>query len=400
MKILHVIASIAPRYGGPSKACFEMARAVARMGHTASIYTTNQDGSAELHVPTHEPVFREGVEIRYFPIQRPRSWSVSIPLALALRRAIPEYDLVHLHSLYLFHGAAAGHYCRKYGVPYLIRPHSTLDPFIYRRHRLRKSLAELLFEHRNIKHAAAIHFTTEEERRLAEPYTFQTPGIVVPLGLELSAYENLPEPDSFRSRHPETRGKRIILFYGRINFKKGLDILVRAFGSVARLRDDAHLVIAGPDNEGWARRVRGWLLDEGVCDRATFTGMLQGTDALALMRDAEMLVLPSHSENFGISVIEAMACGLPVIISDRVNIFREVEASLGGRVAPLRPDAFAHAMVDLLDHPEMARQMGQCGRAFVRAHYDWSTVAVALQDAYRSVVSGSLRDGRPREAET
>lgn len=386
MKILHVIANLAPRYGGPPKACFEIARAVANLGHAVSIYTTNQDGPSELDVPTDQPVFKDGVEIRYFPIQHPRFWVLSIPLACALRKAIREYDVVHIHSLYLFHGIVAAYYCRKYNVPYLIRPHGTLDPFLYKRHRLRKSVMELLFEHRNLRHAAAIHFTTEEEKKLAAPYIFQTPGIVVPLGLDLSEYESLPEQGTFKSRYPETIGKKIVLFFGRLNFKKGLDILVQAFARVAQMRNDVHLVFVGPDNERYGEKVSGWLYRWGVLNRATFTGMLTGEDKLAVLRDADMFVLPSYTENFGISVVEAMACEVPVVISDKVNIWQEVETSGAGRVASCDADHFAEMILELLDSPEAARQMGVKGKALVKERFQWSNVALAMEDAYRSIV--------------
>ncbi len=170
---------------------------MASLGHAVSIYTTNQDGLSELKVPTNQPVFKDGVEVRYFPIQHPRFWVFSIPLARALKKAISEFDIVHIHSLYVFHDIIAGHYCRKYNVPYLIRPHGTLDPFIYRRHRLRKSVMELLFERKNIQNAAAIHFTSEEEKKLAMPYISRTPSIVVPLGIDLSEYKSLPEQGTF-----------------------------------------------------------------------------------------------------------------------------------------------------------------------------------------------------------
>ena len=126
MKILHVIANLAPRYGGPSKACWEMARAVAQLGHEVSIYTTNQDGPGELEVPVGQPVWREGVEIRYFPIQAPRFWGTSLPLAVGLRRKIPAADLVHIHSLYLFHDLVAGHYCR--GIRHSLSAAAPRDP--------------------------------------------------------------------------------------------------------------------------------------------------------------------------------------------------------------------------------------------------------------------------------
>jgi glycosyltransferase involved in cell wall biosynthesis len=392
MKILHVIANLAPRYGGPSKACWEMARAVARLGHEVSIYTTNQDGPGELGVPLDRPVRRDGVAVRYFPIQAPRFWGTSLPLGRALRRKVPASDLVHIHSLYLFHDLVAGHWCRRYAVPYLVRPHGTLDPFIHRRHRWRKRLMERLFEDRNIRRAAALHFTTAEEEKLAAPFTFQTPGLVVPLGINWEEFAELPEPGGFRRRHPEIGDKAIILFFGRINFKKGLDILARAFGAVARRREDVHLVIAGPDNEGWGARVRTWLAEEGMGARATFTGMLLGPEKLAVLRDARLFVLPSYSENFGLAVVEAMAANLPVIISDRVNIWREVQAAGAGRVIPADAPALADQILNLLDNPEAATYMGQKGRSLVQERFQWPRIARSLVEAYERIIAEHHRN--------
>ena len=386
MKILHVIANLAPRYGGPYKACWEMARAVAQLGHRVSIYTTNQDGPGILPVPTDRPVWREGVEVRYFPIQPPRFWSASWPLARALRQEIKGVDLVHVHNLYLFHDLVTGYYCRAHGVPYLIQPHGALDPFIHRRHRGRKRFMEWGFQNRNIRKASAILFTTAAERELAAPFTFGTPGVVVPLGMDLDEFRGMPEPGSFRRRYPEIGDKPIILFFGRVNFKKGLDILAKAFGAVARRRQDVHLVIAGPDNEGWGARVRTWLGEEGVLGRTTFTGMLLGPDKLAVLRDASMFVLPSYSENFGLAVIEAMAAGLPIIISDKVNIWREVESAGAGKVVPCEAGKLTEAILDLLDKPEMARQMGQKGQVLVRDEFQWPDIAVRLQETYAILI--------------
>jgi len=387
MKILHVIANLAPRYGGPYKACWEMARAVAQLGHRVSIYTTNQDGPGVLPVPTHRPVWREGVEVRYFPVQPPKFWSASWPLARALRQQIKAVDLVHVHNLYLFHDLVTAYYCRAYGVPYLIQPHGSLDPFIYRRHRRRKRIMEWGFQNRALRRAAAILFTTAEERRLAAPFIFGTQGVVVPLGMDLDEFAGMPEPGSFRRRRPEIGDQSIILFFGRINFKKGLDIVAKAFGAVARRRPDVHLVIAGPDNEGWGARVRAWLSEEGVLGRTTFTGMLLGEEKMAVLRDADLFVLPSYSENFGLAVIEAMAASLPVIISDQVNIWPEVEAGGAGRVIPCDPGALAGQILDLLENRDAARQMGRKGRALIQEHYQWSKVAAAMAEVYGRILA-------------
>jgi glycosyltransferase involved in cell wall biosynthesis len=388
MKILHVIANLAPRYGGPSKACWEMARAVAQLGHEVSIYTTNQDGPVELAVPLGQPVQQEGVQLRYFPIQPPRFWGTSLPLARALGQKIPAVDLVHIHSLYLFHDLVAGHYCRAHGVPYLMQPHGSLDPFIYRRHRWRKAVMERLFEHRDIRNAAAILFTTAAERDLAAPFTWQTPGKVVPLGIYLEELAALPEPGQFRLKYPEIGDQPIILFFGRVNFKKGLDILARAFGAVARRRRDVHLVIAGPDNEGWGDRVRTWLEEEGVLDRATFTGMLLGPEKVAVLRDASIFVLPSYSENFGLAVIEAMAAGLPVVISNRVNIWQEIADAGAGIVLDCDVDQVAGALAHLLEDPESRRNLAAKGKELVETRFCWEQVAGQLLAAYEEILAG------------
>jgi glycosyltransferase involved in cell wall biosynthesis len=388
MRILHVIANLAPRYGGPPKACQEMARAVARLGHEVEIYTTNQDGPGELAVPLDRPIRQNGVEINYFPIQAPRFWGTSWPLAQALARNLRGYDLCHIHSLYLFHDLAAGYYCRKYGVPYLLRPHGTLDPYIYRRHRLRKAAMETCFERRNIGRAAAVHFTSEDEMHLARPYIGAAPGVVVPLGVDWGEFQKLPEAGRFRARFPKIGQKQIILFLGRINFKKGLDLLVEALARVVRGRQDVHLVIAGPDNDGWGAHVRGWLAAASLSDYATFTGMLLGPEKLAVLRDADVFVLPSYSENFGIAVIEALACGLPVVISDRVNLWREIEAAGAGLVGPCEAVSLARNLERLLDNPNLAIEMGQRGKDLVTRRFQWDNIAPALQDLYARLIAG------------
>ena len=387
MRILHVIANLAPRYGGPAKACVEMARAVARLGHEVKIYTTNQDGPGELAAPLGRPLLQDGVEIRYYPIQPPRFWGTSWPMARALAGGIREADLVHIHSLYLFHDLIAGHYCRSYGVPYLLRPHGTLDPYLYRRHRWRKYVMEAAFENRNIRQAAALHFTSEEEERLARPHIGDTPGVVVPLGVDLREFRDLPAPGRFRERFPEIGQKEIILFLGRINFKKGLDLLVQALARVVRKRQDLHLVVAGPDDDGWGVRVKGWLQQEGIADCATFTGMLVGEEKLAALRDARMFVLPSYSENFGMAVIEAMACGLPVVISDRVNIWREVEAAGAGLVVPCAADPLAAALERLVAEVDTAADMGRRGKELVARRFQWDSIVLDLQEVYSGIIA-------------
>jgi glycosyltransferase involved in cell wall biosynthesis len=391
MRILHVIPTMSARYGGPAKACGEMSMTMADRGHHVEIFTTNYDGFGGYVEPSTAPLSerRSEITVHTFPVDVPPDYfRISRPLATALNENISSFDLIHVHSLYLFTTLASGFFAHRYKVPLILRPHGTLDPYIYPRHRGRKRLVEWLYQDRMFKRVAAVHYTTEEERELASPYVFGRPGFVAPLGLNFEDYRPLPPRGTFRARFPETRDKAVFLFLGRINFKKGLDVLAKAFGEVARQRDDAHLVIAGPDNDALKSNVEDWLKAEGVLEKTTFTGMLVGELKLAALNDADLFVLPSFSENFGIAVIEAMACGLPVLISDKVNIWREIEKADAGRVEPVDPGRFARQMLAMLDDKDALRLQGERGIETVRDLFNWQRIGERLEGAYEMVVKG------------
>jgi len=385
MKILHVIANLAPRYGGPSKACIEMARAVAKQGHDVTIATTNQDGTGVLDVPLNQPILKDGVTIYYFPIQFPRFLGASWPLANFLKHQIKQFDVVHIHSLYLFHNAIAEYYCHRYHIPYLIRPHGTLDPYIYHRHRLRKRIMEMLFQNRYLNLASGIHFTTEEEEALAAPYTFQRPAFIIPNGINLEDYQALPSAGTFKKQFPQFQSKRIVLFLGRINFKKGLDLLIPAFAKLTKQLPDIHLILAGPDNDGYLKEVNQWIAEQNISEHVSYVGMLLGEQKLAAFRDAELFVLPSYSENFGISVLEAMACHIPVIISNKVNLWSEVQTHQAGLITTCDVDDLSNNMKQLLASSELRNKVSKHAYELVKEKYSWSPVAHQLIHAYQDI---------------
>lgn len=388
LKILHVIGSLAERYGGPSKVCVEICQELARRGELVTIFTTTLDGPDE-----REPFQCPEVSIRYFPVQRPRSFAFSTQLAIALRREIALFDVVHIHSLYRMPSTLAAIYARRKHVPYIIRPHGTLDPIVARRHRARKWLYDSLLERRNLNGAAAVHFTTNEEMEWVEAKGLRPTikSIVVPNGVRLEDYSKCGSALGFRARHPEIGSKKIILFLGRLTAKKGLDILARAFGLLCRERTDLHLVIAGPDDEGYGVKVRKWLARGHLLGQASFTGMLLGENKLAAFAAADIFVLPSYGENFGVAVVEAMACKLPVVISDRVNIWPKVKDSNAGIVTPTDPDAIAEALLSLLDNESRRKQMGECGHRLVEREFTWSKIGRQLIDEYQDIVFARSR---------
>lgn len=389
MNILHVMASISPRHGGPSKATVDMAKAVAALGHQVRIISTDHDGSERLDVPLGEEVsLAPGVVIEYYPAQFPRFWKTSFPMARRLAHLVPQMDLVHLHSLYLFHDLATGRLCDRHKVPYLLRPHGSLDPFLYHRHRTRKRVMEVLFQNKVTRNAAALHYTTSEEWRLARPFAFDRPGAVVPPGLEPADYRDLPAPGSFRRNWPEIGDRPIILFLGRLSFKKGVERLARALPDLVARGLDPHLVYVGPD-EGPGQEAASILAAAGLSDHVTFTGPLSGADKLAAFRDASLFALPSDSENFGIAVVEAMICGLPVVISEHVNLAPDVAAAGAGRITSLDPDDIVNGLAEILTLPEEQRKaMSEAACSLVLQNFTWDRIGPALEQLYDALRAG------------
>lgn len=390
MKILHVIPTVAASDGGPAKAVVEMCRDSNKRGAEAEIYTTNLDGTGVHAVACGKPIEVNGVRITYFPVAFSNFFKISPALVTALKSKIPDCDVVHIHSLYQFPSTAAAFYCRRFEVPYILRPHGTLDPYLHARHRGRKWLYELLFERRNLRDAAAVHFTTDDEMRLAQDSGLQFNPVVIALGVDFQRGATLRrDRTAMEERWPKTTNKKVILFLGRINFKKGLDILARAFGQIARVRDDVFLMIAGPDSDGLGARVREWLAEEGVLDRTIFAGMVTGDDKSAIWAGASMFVLPSHSENFGIAVVEAMASGLPVVISDAVNLAPAIAAAEAGLVVKANASEMAKAIERLLNDDTLAHRNADNGIKLARESFSWDAAGPKLMEMYDRVVANS-----------
>jgi glycosyltransferase involved in cell wall biosynthesis len=397
MRILQVIATLSPRYGGPSIAGPELSRELARQGHQVSIYTSDADGSGHLKMPLDHPIQDQGVEVRYF-----RGWSrsgkyiFSPGLWRALRDHVAEFDVVHVWSVYGFSTTAAAYWCRQRKVPYLVFPHGSLDPFLRRRNRPRKWIYTKLFAERDYREADCVMFNTQEEMRLASDWSGLTlrnnnhaqHRVIVPIGIapEWFAEADPEAGQRFRQRYPALLGKRLIVYFGRINFKKGLDILARAFAEIARGSNDLHLVLAGPDNEGYGRKVRQWLAEKSALENATFTGLLEGEDRFSVLREAEIFALTSYTENFGQSAVEAMASGVPVVISDQVNLWPEVQNAGTGIVVPCEVSATAQALRSLIDNPERGREMGRRGKQWAAEHLAWTAVGRQMAEAYEEIV--------------
>ena len=382
MRILHVLADLDRRKGGPAAACLGMGNLMARRGHDIRIVTTNRGYQPE----TNRAV--SGVEIDALPGSWPAFFGTSRPLRRRVSELIGDVDVVHLHSLYLFHDWVTGDFCRRSGKPYIVKPHGTLDPFLYRRHRFRKAIAELAFQTDVLRRAAGLHYTAREEWELARPRAENSRGAIIPIGIDLAEFADLPPQEALRKRYPAIGDRKVVLFLGRLNFKKGVDIAIRAFAEACHSRDDAFLLIAGPD-DGIQGQSEALVRRYGLEARVLFTGMVSGEDKLRVLSGSTIFVLPSHSENFGIAVIEAAACGIPVVISDRVNLWREFLDADAALVAAPEVTGFARHLTALLDDPAEVARRGARGADLVRHRFTWD----ALGDDYEEMYLRAARDG-------
>ncbi|HTS93200.1 MAG TPA: glycosyltransferase [Stellaceae bacterium] len=383
MKILHAIADLDRSKGGPAVACLGLAELMARNGHRVRVVATDRGFASE------ERDLAPGVEIEVFPGSWPAFFGTSWPLRKRLADAVREADVVHLHSLYLFHDWVCAHYCWRHGKPYIIEPHGTLDPYIYARHRWRKSVVDVLFQNRVLERAAGLHYTAAEEWRLARTRARNLRGAIVPIGIDLRQFDALPPRSALRDRFPAAGDRKVVLFLGRLSRKKGVDIVIEAFAEVARERDDIVLIIAGPD-DGVRQEAEALIRERGLLARSLVPGMLGGRDKLALLAGSYVFLLPSQSENFGISVVEAAACAIPVVISEQVNIWRDFSDAKAGLTAPPNAQAFAAHLRYLLDNPAAATELGRRGAALVRSRFDWN----ALGRDYEAMYAQAARDGR------
>lgn len=387
LRLLHVIASLAPRYGGPSRALPELCTALADRGHEVEVLTTDKSGFGSTSAPLGVPTYWAGFTVTYHSAWPPRSYAFSPGLARELLRRVNEFDLVHVHSLYLFHTLAAGVACRRRGVPYVVRPHGTLDDYHRSHHRGRKALYDFVFERRNLDRAAGIHYTSYAEFRQAEAAGVRARGFVVPLGVRL--------PETVR---PEARRncRGLVLFIGRLTEKKGLDLLLQSFAEVADGRPRARLVIAGPDDDAMAARLRTHASALGLGERVVFTGFVDGSAKARLLEEASVFALPSADENFGVAVVEAMAAGVPVVVTPAVAIADEIARAEAGLVIPRDSASLTQALAILLDDPARADTLGSNGRSLAESAYSREAAAARLEKMYSEVLgSGSAPDRRP-----
>lgn len=378
VKLLHILPSLDPKAGGPLEGVRQRGVRLVELGHSVEVITLDDPQEpylADFPLPVHA----------LGPSRGGYRYNAKLVPWLAARAR--NYDAIIVNGLWQYNGFGTWRALRKAGVPYYVFTHGMLDPWFKRTYPL-KHLKKWLYwpwaEYRVLRDARRVFFTSEDERILARRsfWLYRAREQVV-------AYGTGPPPGDaeglrgkFLGAYPELRGRRLLLFLGRIHEKKGCDLLIKAFAKIRDIAPELHLVIAGPDQTGWVAKLRLIAAEEGIANRITWPGMLRGSDKWGAFYASEAFVLPSHQENFGIAVAEALSCAKPVLISDKVNIWREVDAAGAGIVGADTVDGVETSLRRWLSlEAEERARMGVRAAATYRMQFTIDSMASSLLDA-------------------
>lgn len=395
MKILHIVPTYLPayRYGGPIQSVHALNKFLVRAGAEVSVYTTSIDGPGDLDVPSSTsaklaPVERDGVQVHYFKPGHLRSWFYSPDMRRALKEHARDFDIIHITSVFLSASTLGARAARAAGMPYVISPRGSLMAApLEKKSPFKKKIYMSLVERKNLENAAAVHFTTDSEKLEYERLGYRIrKAMVIPNGLDV---DSLPpgNPEAFRGKFNIPKEKRIVLFLGRLSWKKGLDTLIPAFAEAAKRFPEAFLVLAGGDDENYRPELEKMVDAAGIREKVLFTGAIEGPERTAAYRSAEIFVLPSYSENFAGTVAEAMHFGVPVIVSEDVGLASVVRDSGAGLVIRKDPRALAQAIADILKDPARAKFMGDYGIRTAAEKFSYEKVAGAFLAAYNEIVN-------------
>ena len=375
MKVLHVIPSNSPLRGGPTQALRAYVSALAEQGVGVDVATTNDDGPGLSSAPLGRPVEEYGGRFHYFA-RHTRFYTYSPALHSWLQANVSRYDVVHIHAMFSYPPVSAARLARQARVPFIIRPLGTMNRYGMTKRGWMKRISFALLEKSLAESSAAMHFTSEAERDEVLELGLRIKPVVIPNPIdvrEVAGTEGDPErPSTF-------------LYLSRIDLKKGLELLLESFAQVAARRTDARLEVAGSGDPALVESYKRLAATLGIAGRTTWSGFLGGAAKVQAYARAGCFVLPSHSENFGMAAAEAMAHGVPVIVSDRVPLHHDVASARAGRVVPCEARALSAAMEAMLDDRASWPAMGRRGSELVSSRYSRRAVGSRLIDLYREV---------------
>ncbi|MEM9372173.1 MAG: glycosyltransferase [Planctomycetota bacterium] len=389
MKILHFKRTMRAEDGGVVKAVLDLSAACATE-HSPVTLATTDPGAVPQDWSDGE---RAHVKVEHLGKAGGPTDRLDAGQAQGIHGLIESSDVVHLHSMWSFANIQVAAMCRRLHTPYVLSVHGMLDDWCMSQRRLKKLIYLKTFNRNLIAHAAAVHCTAQAELDQVRRWIPDGRGVVVPLPLDLSEYETLPEAGEALDAMSEiARGVPIVLFLSRIHYKKGLDRLIEA-SALLHERGVAHqLVIAGTGDDEYPERMRSLATERGIEGSTPFVGFVSGRQKVALLRAADLFALPTSQENFGFVYFEALASGTRVLTTRGTDTWPELESSGAGTIADNTPVAFAHAIQEMLGvaASEVSRAE-QAGRDWVFEHLAPDRVRDGYLSLYAKTMQGATR---------
>jgi len=357
-----------------------LAGAQARIGADVTCFSTGSELEEGQVTTLRED--RACVRTHSFPALGGSRLSFSWSLGRACMERIGQFNIVHIHGIWSFAGTWGALVARRGHVPYIISPQGMLNDWAMRFRAYKKIPYWYVVERHTLRRAAWIHFATEEERGQAQAWVGGQRSKVIPIGLDLREFAALPARGEFRDRHRIPRNVPLLVFLGRIHPIKGLKVLLEALVRAKAEIPEMILAVAGPDEDEYRSELERLAQGLGIDGHVCWLGAIEEKAKLGFLVDADVFVLPSFSENFGLAAVEAMAVGCPVIVGRGVNIAPQVDAYGAGWVVPTEPEALSSAIVAALRDPDARQAAGKAAQRLVAEWYDGEAVASEMLKAY------------------
>lgn len=391
MKILQVVDYFKPFWerGGTVRVPYEIALKLIERGHVITVYANGERADSPVRVTQNRPVFVDGMTVYYFKSLSKRftaKTNIDLPYLapFVVRRHLRAFDIVHIHTYRRMLAVPVWHYARRFRVPYIVQAHGSLSTYFLKGRQ--KRLFDRLWGLKILRDAARVIALTADEAAQYRAMGVPEDRIeIIPGGIDFSAFENLPPKGTFRAAYGIGENERMVLYLGRLHRIKGLDLLVNAFAGLCREVAGVRLVMVGGD-DGYLQTLEQMVKDFGIGDRVTFTGFLDGEIKLAAYRDADVYVLPSIYECFPTTVLEACACGTPVIVTDVCQMAPQI-ADRVGLVVPGQAEALRRALVTILSDDPMRARMARNARRTAEDLYSMSRYVERIESVYQQVLA-------------
>lgn len=392
MNILHIVPYFFIDWSGdkPVETVYGLAKAQINQGHSVTIYTTNAFNKKE---KARGLITVDGIGVHEFEslgdnLGKKHHICISSSMIPALEKQAIKPDIIHLHEYRTFQNIIVHRYAQKHHIPYVLQAYGSLTTS-FQKGRL-KRIFDRVYGNRILRNVSAVIPATEREAQQYRDMKIDEYKIrIVPSGIDLAEFNNPPPRGEFRKRHGINDDQKIVLFLGRINKIKGLDILAKAFHLLSMITPNVKLVIAGND-DGYLKELKMIVAGQGVWNNTLFTGALHGRDKLRAYVDADVYVLPSVYETFGITILEAWACRTPVIVTDRCGI-ADIIDNKAGLVVPYDSNQLQESLLKMLSDDNLRKQFGETGRQLVYEKFNWGKIAEQMREVYENVIENNVQ---------